>query len=32
MLFEVGIVVEGHPALFAHDILGLEVDLVDVLT
>jgi hypothetical protein len=32
MLLEVGIVVEGHPTLFTHDILGLEVYLVDVLT
>jgi len=32
VLLEVGVVVECHSALFAHDILGLEVHLVDVLT
>jgi len=32
VLLEVGIVVECHPTLFTHDILGLEVHLVDVLT
>ena len=32
VLLEVGVVVEGHPALFTHHILGLEVHFVDVLT
>ena len=31
VLLQVGVVVEGHPALVAHDVLGLQVDLVDVL-
>ena len=31
VLLQVGVVVEGHPALVAHDVLGLQVNLVDVL-
>ena len=31
VLLQVGVVVEGHPALVAHDVLGLQVDFVDVL-
>ena len=31
VLLKVGVVVEGHPALVAHDVLGLQVNLVDVL-
>ena len=31
VLLQVGVVVKGHPALVAHDVLGLQVDLVDVL-
>ena len=31
VLLQVGVVVKGHPALVAHDVLGLQVDFVDVL-
>ena len=31
VLLKVGVVVEGHPALVAHDVLRLQMDFVDVL-
>ena len=31
VLLQVGVVVEGHPALVAHDVLRLQMHLVDVL-
>ena len=31
VLLQVGVVVKGHPALVAHNVLGLQVDFVDVL-
>ena len=32
VLLEIGVVVECHATLFTHDILGLEMHLVNVLT
>ena len=31
VLLQVGVVVEGHPALVAHDVLRLQMHFVDVL-
>ena len=32
VLLEVTVVIEGHPTLVAHDVFGLEMNFVNVLT
>ena len=32
MLLQVGVVIECHSTLFTHNVFGLQVDFVDVLT